>query len=247
MRTPIGDRDDNVVAHRAIPQALALAADVTGIPVEWEWLGTHTIGDGKTLHAFDALWCVPASPYREHGRCTHRHSLRTRSRRTVFGYLRRFSARGRRVRAECPGLGRCRTRRDRARRRAPRHRSAELRSGRSARCVQLKLGSRIADIYGKTRTEEGYHCNYGLGSGFREAIADHPLQVVAVDDQDDVRALELDNHPYFIATLFQHERAALQGICPPLVKAFVQVAADLELGGPLNPCIAPSASTKTPA
>ena len=61
----IGDRDDSVVAHRAIPQALALAADVTSIPVEWEWVGTDTIGDGNTLHAFDALWCVPASPYRD--------------------------------------------------------------------------------------------------------------------------------------------------------------------------------------
>jgi CTP synthase (UTP-ammonia lyase) len=226
----IGDRDDSVVAHRAIPQALALAAEATGISVEWEWVGTDTIGEGKTLQAFDALWCVSASPYRDMDGAL-----------TAIRYARE---------AGIPFLGTCggfqhavveyarhalgwadaehaETAPDAAR---PviiplRCGLVEVRDN-----VHLKPGSRIADIYGKTSIEEGYHCNYGLGSGFREAIADHPLHVVAVDDEDDVRALELDNHPYFIVTLFQHERAALQGICPPLVKAFVQVADDLRIG-----------------
>jgi len=47
-----------------------------------------------------------------------------------------------------------------------------------------------------------------------------------LDDAGDVRGIELDGHPFFIATLFQHERAALQGRLPPLVRAFVQVMID---------------------
>jgi len=45
-----------------------------------------------------------------------------------------------------------------------------------------------------------------------------------------VRAVEFDGHPFFVATLFQPERAALQGQVPPLVRAFVQVCADRALG-----------------
>ena len=41
----------------------------------------------------------------------------------------------------------------------------------------------------------------------------------------DVRALELDSHPFFVATLFQPERAALRGDVPPLVNALVRAAA----------------------
>jgi CTP synthase (UTP-ammonia lyase) len=226
----IGDRDDNVVAHRAIPQALALASDAAAVPVEWEWLGTDTIGDGKTLHAFDGLWCVPASPYRNmDGALTAiRYARETRVpflgtcggfQHVVVEYARHALGWADAEHAEmAPDAARpviiplsCGL--------------IEVRDN-----VHLKAGSRIAEIYDKTEIEEGYHCNYGLGSGFRVAIANHPLHVVAVDDQDDVRALELDNHPYFIVTLFQHERAALQGICPPLVKAFVQVAGDLRIG-----------------
>jgi CTP synthase (UTP-ammonia lyase) len=37
--------------------------------------------------------------------------------------------------------------------------------------------------------------------------------------------MELQGHPFFVATLFQPERAALQGDTPPLVRAFVQACA----------------------
>jgi CTP synthase (UTP-ammonia lyase) len=40
-----------------------------------------------------------------------------------------------------------------------------------------------------------------------------------------MRAIELTNHPFFVATLFQHERAALVNTCPPLVRAFVAAIA----------------------
>jgi CTP synthase (UTP-ammonia lyase) len=226
----IGDRDDSVAAHRAIPQALALAADAASILVEWEWVGTDTIGDGQGLHAFDALWCVPASPYRDMdgaltairyaretgvpflGTCGGFQHAVVEFARNALGWsdaehaeTSPEAARPVIVPLSC-GL-------------------VEVRDN-----VRLKSGSRIAEIYGKNDIEEGYHCNYGLGSGFREAIADRALRVVAVDNQDDVRALELMHHPFFIVTLFQPERAALQGICPPLVKAFVTVADELKIG-----------------
>ena len=39
-----------------------------------------------------------------------------------------------------------------------------------------------------------------------------------------VRAVELDGHPFVVATLFQPERAALAGVTPPLVVALVRAA-----------------------
>ncbi len=34
--------------------------------------------------------------------------------------------------------------------------------------------------------------------------------------------MELQGHPFFVATLFQPERRALLGMTPPLVKAFCE-------------------------
>jgi CTP synthase (UTP-ammonia lyase) len=51
------------------------------------------------------------------------------------------------------------------------------------------------------------------------------LRAAADDATGDVRAVELDDHPFFIATLFQPERAALTGKISPVVRAFVQACA----------------------
>ena len=37
----------------------------------------------------------------------------------------------------------------------------------------------------------------------------------------EVRAIELEGHPFFVGTLFQPERKALEGTLPPLVRDFV--------------------------
>jgi CTP synthase (UTP-ammonia lyase) len=65
-----------------------------------------------------------------------------------------------------------------------------------------------------------------LSPDFRDALADGPLRICAADDAGDVRGIELDGHPFFIATLFQHERGALQGRVSPPVRAFVQAMVD---------------------
>ncbi|GLQ47696.1 hypothetical protein GCM10007862_27470 [Dyella lipolytica] len=225
----IGDRDDAVVAHRAIPLALAMAADATSITAEVHWIATETIGDGKLLDGFEAIWCVPASPYRSmDGALTairHAREARKPFLGTCGGFQHAVVEYARHV------LGWMDAEHAETAPDAARPVIVPLSCGlvevRDA--VRLLPGSRISAAYGTQVIEEGYHCRYGLGSGFREAIAAQPLRITAVDDQDDVRALELEGHPFFVATLFQHERAALSGVCPPLARAFLQAASDLRV------------------
>ena len=60
----IGDYSPEIVAHGAIPQALAFAARDAGVPVEPVWLATERLAQDAAdlLPGFDALWCVPGSP-----------------------------------------------------------------------------------------------------------------------------------------------------------------------------------------
>lgn len=222
----IGDRDDAVVAHRAIPRALALAGEAVAQALEVEWVGTETIEAAARVAAFDALWCVPASPYRDmdgalrairHAREAQRPFLGTCGgfQHAVVEYARNALGWADAEHAEtAPDAARAVV--------VPL--SCALVEVRDA--VHLVAGSRCARAYGVARIDEGYHCRYGLGAMFRAAIEHGPLRVAALDDAGDVRALELDGHPFFVATLFQHERAALDGHCPPLVRAFVDAAAE---------------------
>jgi len=61
-----------------------------------------------------------------------------------------------------------------------------------------------------------------LNPEFRARIETADLVISAVDDEGEVRAIELRSHPFYVATLFQPELKALRGELHPLIKAFVQ-------------------------
>ncbi len=79
------------------------------------------------------------------------------------------------------------------------------------------------------------------GADFRTHTYIQMVSIVAqrkslhvIDDESSVRAIELDNHPFFIGTLFQPERAALKDQLPVLVKAFVQAILNERRINPLS-------------
>jgi len=91
--------------------------------------------------------------------------------------------------------------------------------------LQFDADSLVAKAYGRETAFEGYHCRFGVNPQFEQDLLGEHLHAVARDSAGDLRAVELRDHPFFVATLFQPERAALEGRVPPLVSAFVQACA----------------------
>jgi CTP synthase (UTP-ammonia lyase) len=221
----VGERSDSVPAHLAIPQALENAAETLGIAVAYEWVPTDRIRSASRVASFDGLWCVPASPYRS----TEGALIAIRSARegripflgTCGGFQHAIIEYARNV------LGW----QDAA--------HAEMDSTSTVAVisllscplvnvggsVQLLAGTRIATAYGTDEATEVYFCRYGVNPDFRASLTAGPLREAARDDTGDLRAVELDDHPFFVATLFQPERAALLGQPAPLVNAFLAASA----------------------
>jgi CTP synthase (UTP-ammonia lyase) len=80
-------------------------------------------------------------------------------------------------------------------------------------------------IYGVDEVVEQYHCSYGLNAAFVSLFDGTTLRFCGHDHAGDVRAIELDGHPFFFGTLFQPERSALAGKPHPLITAYVAAAA----------------------
>lgn len=220
----IGDYDAGVTAHQAIPPALHMAAQTLGASAEPVWVPTERAGDPHALERFDALWCVPASPYR-----------------SMDGALRAIGhARERGV----PYLGTCGGFQhaivEYARQVLGWHDAEHAETAPTAErwviaplaCelveraepIHLRAGSRIAQAYGRHTIVEAYRCRYGLNPAFQAELLAGPLAATGMDENGEVRAVELDGHPFFVATLFQPERAALAGEPAPLVAAFMRAA-----------------------
>lgn len=90
--------------------------------------------------------------------------------------------------------------------------------------VQLAPQSRIRAAYGCDHTDEEYQCRFGLARHWSPRLEGGDLAFTAFDEVGEVRGAGLRSHPFFVATLFQLERAALVGTLPPLVHAFVRAA-----------------------
>lgn len=218
----IGDHDEAVPAHRAIPIALRQSAQMAGIDVKIEWVPTREINSTARISCFNGLWCVPASPYRNMdgallairharecgvpflGTCGGFQHALVEYARNVLGWADADHA------ETAPDSSRAVI--------APLECALVEKTG----TVRLLPGSRIAAAYGAESTTEAYHCRFGLNPQFRAALTTGPLRVVAEDETGEVRAIELDGHPFFVATLFQPERAALTGEAVPLAAAFVR-------------------------
>jgi CTP synthase (UTP-ammonia lyase) len=217
----IGDYNPAVLAHQAIPLALDLAGEIARVSVNYEWVPTQEIGDDSRVNAYDGLWCVPASPYRSmEGALRAIHFAREQGRpflgtcggfqhaiieyaRNVLGWANAehaetapYAARAIITPLTCPLVEKTDT-------------------------IRLRKGSILATAYGCLEAIEGYHCSYGINPAFLSAIVSGSLRVSAEDRAGEVRAVELAGHPFFVATLFQPERAALTGKESPLVTAFV--------------------------
>ncbi len=222
----IGDRDPSVIAHQATGPALRLAARELGFGVAHEWLGTETITSPARLARFDGLWAVPATPYRstEGALLAIRHARAQRVpflgtcggfQHAVLEYARDVLGWTDAEHAEmAPGATRAVI--------APLACSLVEVSGH----VRLFPGTRLAAAYGASEAVEGYHCSYGVAPAFRAALTAGPLREAAEDEAGDLRAVELDGHPFFVATLFQPERAALAGRPAPIVTALVAACAE---------------------
>ncbi len=217
----IGDRDPRVPAHEAIPPALQAAARLLGERVDAQWVPTSSIHSEEPLRDFDGLWCVPGSPYRSmdgaliairHARSAKRPFLGTCGgfQHAIVEYARNVLGWEDAEHAET----------------APQARRAvvtalECSLVEIAEPVRLQVGSRIARAYGAQEAFEAYRCRYGLNPGFREHLLGGPLRASAWDAAGEVRAVELDGHPFYVATLFQPERAALEGLPVPLAREFL--------------------------
>jgi CTP synthase (UTP-ammonia lyase) len=226
----IGDYNETVTAHQAIPRALELAGDILGAPLFYEWVPTQEIEEDSRIQTFDGLWCVPASPYRStEGALRAIRFARERGRPflgTCGGFQHAIIEYARNV------LGWVDAEHAESAPNAARLVITPLVCAlvEKTDTIRFRKGSILAATYGCREATEAYHCSYGINPAFLSAITSGPLRVSAEDRAGEVRAVEMEAHPFFVATLFQPERGALAGKVPPLVEAFVRATAAMRPG-----------------
>ena len=222
----VGDYNPGVKAHRAIPEAIRLATDGRDGQAEFEWLNTESLDQEAEhqLSPFEAIWCVPNSPYAsmngalraiQFARETGRPFLGTCGgfQHALIEFVRNVLGHGE--------AGHTESNPDAA---MPLVSPLACSLAGANAKIRLQPGSRLNAIYGSLEIAESYHCNFGLNRRYESLLANSSLEITGRDNQGEVRAVELSGHPFFIATLFQPELSALAGAAHPLVRALLDAA-----------------------
>jgi CTP synthase (UTP-ammonia lyase) len=185
--------------------------------VECVWIPTES-AETASFADFDGFWCVPGMPYRSAEGAMRAIRYARTSRTPFLGTSAGFQyailefARG------VLGLTAADHQKSNPKATLPliSPLSCAL-AGVRAR-VRFQDGSHLRKAYGAPESTEEYHCSFGLNGRYRRLLEGNDLYTAAIDDQHEIRAVELDGHPFFVATLFQPEMREGEN---PLVKAFV--------------------------
>lgn len=221
----IGDYSPAVTAHVAIPKALKIAAAEAKCEVEKSWLATEKLdGNLQQLSDFDGLWCVPASPYKSMdgalkairfarekgvpflGTCGGFQHAVIEYARNVLGFEKADHTESN-PEAEMPVMTQL---------------SCSLVEAKGV--IKLKENSRIREIYATGEIIEQYNCNFGFNPKYRFLFEKGEMKITGADTNGEPRVVELETHPFFVATLFQPERSAILGRTHPLISAYVEAA-----------------------
>jgi CTP synthase (UTP-ammonia lyase) len=90
--------------------------------------------------------------------------------------------------------------------------------------LRVQPGCRLANIYGACEIEEKYFCNFEVNPAYRERFEIAGLRLAAFDDRGELRAVELPDHPFFIATLYQPQLSSTDERPHPVIVEFVAAA-----------------------
>ncbi|WLI77095.1 CTP synthase [Kosakonia sp. H02] len=221
----VGDYNHDIVAHQAIPLAIDDAAAVLEITADYDWLATSEIGSDEDLVGYDAIWVVPGSPYKNaHGAFIAIKYARENAvpflgtcggfQHAVIEYARHVLGWEDAAHAETEQQGRMVI--------TPLSCALVEQTG----SIELRPNTLIARAYGRDQIEEAYRCSFGVSSEFARELESGDLRVTGWDEEGEIRAVELVTHPFFVATLFQHERGALAGRPVPLVQAMLRAAGE---------------------
>jgi CTP synthase (UTP-ammonia lyase) len=216
----LGDRNLEYVTHRELDAAL-------GLFPEWAsgaWVATDSADVEAAVAQADGVWVAPGTPYRDDD--------------AVYAAIRRARERGQPLLGTCGGfqytvveLARglagldarhAETDPDADTLVATRLACSLVGEVRTVTCVP---GTRIAAICGEEPFAGAHWCNYGLAPAFEDALADAGVVICARAPDAGVEAVELPDHPFFVATLFQPQVGALAGSSlHPLIAAFLDAA-----------------------
>jgi GNAT superfamily N-acetyltransferase len=88
--------------------------------------------------------------------------------------------------------------------------------------ITLKEKSKSNKAYGTLNISEKFRCGFGLNHEFLHLFSEKGLVISGTDEKGEPVVFELQNHPFFVGTLFQPQLSSLPEAPHPLIVSFLE-------------------------
>ena len=224
----IGEHDESVIAHQTIPLAIGLAADALQIKVMIEWISTEAVSAEK-LSQFQAIWCVPASPYKSMDGALTAIQFARRNDIPFLGTCGGYQHAVLEFARHVLGFDKADNAEENPETEMPVISALSCKLIEKAESITLAPDSQVAAFYQSDKIEEDYHCSFGVNTDYLFIFDGSELCFTGHDKSSAPKILELPNHRFFIGTAFQPERSALKKQVHPLITGFLQAAVETKI------------------
>lgn len=232
-----GDYNSNFRPHTATNEAIKYSLKSIGVNVEFDWIATDSIIDlhDDIVSTYNGFWIAPGSPYK-----------------SIDGVLKIIQY-GRENRI--PTIGTCggfqhmvlEYARNVLHIKAAEHAEHNPNSsdliltplscnlkGQKLSIEIISEKSKTYTAYNKITIQEKYYCNFGLNPIYLKEINAFGFKMVGTDIHKEARILELDNHPFYIATLFVPQDNFTKLNSHPLIDSFLKAVVKHNVTGELS-------------
>ena len=225
----IGDYNDNFRPHKATNEAIVHSIQKFEIKLDYDWISTDSIETDfeKLVSSYNGFWIAPGSPYK-----------------SMTGALRiiKFAREN-----NIPTLGTCggfqhmviEFARNILEIADAEHAEYDPYSSKlvvnplscslAGQTLEIDLTDRQSKtfkIFEEEKIYEKYYCNFGLNPEYQNQIDSKGFKIVGTDNLKEARILELENHPFFIATLFVPQDNSTIEKPHKLVTNFLKIVGD---------------------
>jgi CTP synthase (UTP-ammonia lyase) len=222
----IGDFNPDFRPHVATNEAIAHAQHFLKSHLKVDWIPTDSIAANfdKIIADYQGFWIAPGSPYKdmsgaleiiEYTRLNHVPTLGTCGgfQHIVIEYARNVLSIKDAQHAEYDPY---------ASKLVVNPLNCDLR-GEKLEVTISDTVSTTFKAFGTDKISEKYYCNFGLNPEYQDILHAAGLKIVGTDKHAEARILELENHPFFIATLFVPQDNSSFDAPHPLITYFLRL------------------------
>ena len=223
----IGDYDGRP-SHIATNEAIRHCAFYLGIKQETQWIATDSLEDSNELNLsdYDAFWCAPGSPFKSAQGAMNAIQFARENKYPFIGTCGGFQHVVLEFARDVLGLSEIKQTGFNPY--TPNFFISALSCSliEETRNIFLIPNTKVAQVYGLENSEERYNCDFGLNDKFKNQLVKHGFVVSGIDKIGDTRILELPQHKFFIATLFQPQLSSTPENPHILILAYLKSAVE---------------------